>query len=342
MTLGKHAAAPDRPSGVCLLLHRGMDVYNKHFIKNSTDVFHDPFYTQSDILTAFSNYVAEIVKRYANETSVLGTFLLSIISIAVLTSSQGWELANDPRCASSLPTTNSCNPHTITKWTATIAAVVKQNDPNHLVSTGQYFVIWSLMGPSSDGIFLQIGDSGFYCVNCPKLFPYVPPPRTSPVPRQKRRRRGYLTGAELRKLFVKREKRRLGTRGSWDKSQLLQVRGNWYAPRDTGQLPYAHVYSYFTLIAFMQFINASPTPLVQILMGRLASTLRTWPILPALISPLSNTSPIRTHSDRTGPLTPTTSRVSSRMVLIGSTFMPRRQIRESSCTASLLDLTTIS
>jgi len=51
-----------------------MDVYNRQFHKNVTNLFHDPFYTKPDILAAFSGYVAKIVKRYANEPSVLGTF----------------------------------------------------------------------------------------------------------------------------------------------------------------------------------------------------------------------------------------------------------------------------
>ena len=63
---------------VCLFLRRGMDVYNKHFCKNATEIFHDNFYTKGDIVDAYSRYVATIVKRYANEPSVLGT-LLSII-----------------------------------------------------------------------------------------------------------------------------------------------------------------------------------------------------------------------------------------------------------------------
>jgi mannan endo-1,4-beta-mannosidase len=127
-------------------MHRGMDVYNKHFVKDAIDLFHDPFYTQSDIVAAFSRYVAEIVKRFANEPTVFGTLLLFFVVVVVLTSSLGWELANDPRCASSLPATNGCTPQTITKWTATIAAVVKQNDPSHLVSAGQHFPIWSVIG----------------------------------------------------------------------------------------------------------------------------------------------------------------------------------------------------
>ena len=64
-----------------------MDVYNRVFLKNATNLFHDPFYTSTDILSAFSRYVAEIVKRYANETSVLGRFLSYVVMIAVLTSS---------------------------------------------------------------------------------------------------------------------------------------------------------------------------------------------------------------------------------------------------------------
>jgi len=189
--MGKDTVAAN---GCSLLLCRGMDVYNKRFLKHATDPFHDSFYTDPDVLAAFSRYVAMIVKRYANETSVFG-----------------WELANDPRCASSLPATNDCKPQTITKWVATIAEVVKQNDPNHLVSAG---------------------DSGFYCVGCPKLFPLVPNPTTSATPNQKRRRRGYLTEADVRKLFAKREKRGLGVRERRDKSGLRRVRVNRYAPKD--------------------------------------------------------------------------------------------------------------
>jgi len=57
-----------------------MDVYNTHFSKEH----HDEFYTDSDIVDAYSRYVATIVKRYANETSVLGT-PLSIIIVVVST-----------------------------------------------------------------------------------------------------------------------------------------------------------------------------------------------------------------------------------------------------------------
>ncbi len=62
-------------------------------------------------------------------------------------------------------------------------------------------------------------------------------------------------------------------------------------------------------------------------------------MLPASTSPLSNTSPIRTPLDRKGKLTFVTPAILPRMVLIGSSFMPRREKREWGCTLSLLGLT---
>ena len=123
----------------CLLLHRGMDVYNRHFCKDhkkASDIFHDDFYTNGDIFDAYSRYVTTIVKRYADEPSVLGTPPNHFVVVVILTSPQGWELANDPRCSSGLPASESCTPQTITQWTANLAAVVKKHDPNHLVSVG--------------------------------------------------------------------------------------------------------------------------------------------------------------------------------------------------------------
>jgi len=75
-----------------------MDVYNTHFCnrhKKDNDIFHDEFYTKDDIVEAYSRYVATIVKRYAQETSVLGTPLNQFVAVVILTSSQGWEIAND-------------------------------------------------------------------------------------------------------------------------------------------------------------------------------------------------------------------------------------------------------
>ena len=82
--MGKYVVAVDPVRSVCLLLHRGMDVYNQHFgkkDKEATDISHDQFYTNNDIVDAFSRYVATIVKRYANEPTVLGTPLSIIYCI---------------------------------------------------------------------------------------------------------------------------------------------------------------------------------------------------------------------------------------------------------------------
>ena len=63
---------------VYLLVCRGMDVYNKHFCEKDSEVFHDDFYTKSDIVDAYSHYVATVVKRFAHEPAILGTPLTII------------------------------------------------------------------------------------------------------------------------------------------------------------------------------------------------------------------------------------------------------------------------
>ena len=78
----------------------------------------------------------------------------------------------------------------------------------------------------------------------------MPTPVPSPAPGQKRRRSGYLTERDLHRLFAKRAKRRLGVRDSQDKSKFRQVRGNWYAPREAGQLLLARMYSHIHTYRF--------------------------------------------------------------------------------------------
>jgi mannan endo-1,4-beta-mannosidase len=107
----------------------GMDLYVRNIAAAD---HHDEFYTNPKVLSAFSDYVSHVVQRYAGYASLLG-----------------WELANDPRCYSTLPASPACNPQTITAWHAQIAKLVKSLDPHHLVSSG---------------------NQGFLCVGCPKLF----------------------------------------------------------------------------------------------------------------------------------------------------------------------------
>lgn len=111
----------------------GMDLYNRAFVSNPT---HDDFYTNPDIINAFKNYISHVVKRYANNSAVLG-----------------WELANDPRCSSTLQGSSSCNTKTITTWvndigkshlivvtcqllSAFAAGHIKNLDSNHLITAG--------------------------------------------------------------------------------------------------------------------------------------------------------------------------------------------------------------
>jgi mannan endo-1,4-beta-mannosidase len=107
----------------------GMDLYVQNFHHGGT---HDLFYTDPTIISAFKNYLAQVIPRYANNPTVFG-----------------WELGNDLRCSSTFPASSSCNTATITKWVSEISGYVKTLDSNHLVTAG---------------------DGGFYCLGCPKLF----------------------------------------------------------------------------------------------------------------------------------------------------------------------------
>ena len=95
------------------------------------------------------------------------------------------ELANDPRfvpvivsfihrnwlffrCSSTLPSSPSCTPQTITKWHAEMAQTIKSYDPNHLISSG-YAIHWT---NSLSGLIESYRrNQGFFCLDCPKLFP---------------------------------------------------------------------------------------------------------------------------------------------------------------------------
>jgi mannan endo-1,4-beta-mannosidase len=80
----------------------GMDAYVRAFQPNGT---HDLFYTDPTIIQAFKNYISSVVPHFADSPTILA-----------------WELANDPRCSSTLPASSSCNPQTITKWVADIGS----------------------------------------------------------------------------------------------------------------------------------------------------------------------------------------------------------------------------
>ena len=118
-----------------------MDAYVREFSPSKT---HDEFYLNQSIVSTFLNYTTTIVTRYLNATSVLA-----------------WEIANDPRCNSSIAASPICNTTTVTAWHAQVASHIASIDPNHTVAAGAH---------------------GFACQDCPKLFPLAPQPSTSAVP----------------------------------------------------------------------------------------------------------------------------------------------------------------
>ena len=138
------------------------------------------------------------------------------------------------RCASSLPATPDCKTTTVTRWHSTVAQHIKSLDPNHLISSG-----WAPSYLGEPEQFTHILDSshqGFFCVDCPKLFPLAPPPpppQASPAPGTRRRRSPKpLTRARLlqeRKAVWKKartNKKRAGQLGDG-----VRVRGRWVASR---------------------------------------------------------------------------------------------------------------
>lgn len=135
----------------------GMDLYVRQFGLQD----HDDFYTNDNVLTVFQYYTKQIVLRYLNSPAVFS-----------------WELANDARCNSTLPTSPTCTTQTVTKWHALMAEFIASIDPNHIVSAGT---------------------SGFQCTNCPKLYPITPKASPSPslAPGKKRSRVTPLTEEQI-------------------------------------------------------------------------------------------------------------------------------------------------
>ncbi|KAJ6596886.1 glycoside hydrolase family 5 protein [Mycena vulgaris] len=174
----------------------GMDAYVRAFAADS----HDHFYTNETIIAAFLNYTTQIVSRYVNSTSVLA-----------------WEIANDPRCNSSIGATASCTTTTVTNWHNTIAKHIKSIDPNHLVSSGS---------------------QGFLCADCPKLFQKTAPPPPGPSPAANSRRQNIAAPLTNKRILEERKEARKKTRAlklrSGPPSEGVRVRGKWVATRNDG------------------------------------------------------------------------------------------------------------
>ncbi|KAG1724510.1 glycoside hydrolase family 5 protein [Suillus paluster] len=167
----------------------GMDLYVRQFALQN----HDDFFTNNKILTAFQNYTKQIVLRYVNSPAVFS-----------------WELANDARCNSTMPTSATCTTQTITKWHATMAEFIASLDPNHIVSAGT---------------------SGFQCADCPKLYPITPTASAapSPAPGKKRSSVTPLTNEQVTKQRAesRRRNRAAAKRAGTLKEDGVMIRGHW-------------------------------------------------------------------------------------------------------------------
>ncbi|PFH54361.1 glycoside hydrolase family 5 protein [Amanita thiersii Skay4041] len=159
---------------------------------------HDQFFRNETLIGAYKNYTTHIVTRYKNSPRILS-----------------WEIANDPRCNSSIPTSQMCDTSTVTFWHSNIAMHIKSQDPNHLVSSGH---------------------QGFFCPDCPKHFQRpTPPPQVSASPGVRRSIPKPLTKASLlkeRKAWLKKARqvelaKRKPTEGG------IRVRGRWTATSTT-------------------------------------------------------------------------------------------------------------
>ncbi|TFK42587.1 glycoside hydrolase family 5 protein [Crucibulum laeve] len=172
----------------------GMDAYVRQFVSEEI-LHHDQFFMNQTIINAFTNYTTNVVSRYTNSSAVFG-----------------WELANDPRCNSTVQSSGSCTPQVITRWHSTVAQSVKEADPNHLVSSG---------------------NQGFFCMDCPKLFPtaVAPPPRPSPAPDSKRRSlpKALTKSILLQERKEARKRTRKLQKRSNPRASGIRIRGNWVA-----------------------------------------------------------------------------------------------------------------
>ena len=111
-----HLVSLAEQSGVKLIValtnnwadYGGMDVYTI----NLGGKYHDEFYYNPKIISAYKNYVKSIVTRYKNSPTIFA-----------------WELANEPRC-------KGCSTDVIYNWAKDVSKYIKSLDSNHMVTLG--------------------------------------------------------------------------------------------------------------------------------------------------------------------------------------------------------------
>ncbi|KAF9246526.1 glycoside hydrolase family 5 protein [Melanogaster broomeanus] len=170
----------------------GMDLYVRQFGFET----HDQFYTHPTILNSFMNFTTQVVSRYVNSPAIFS-----------------WELANDPRCNSTIAASAECTTETVTQWHATVATHVRSIDPNHLISAGT---------------------SGYMCTDCPKLYPLnpAPAPAASPSPVPGKKKRSKVAPVTTRQILAERAESRRRNREAAKlagtlKQDGVRIRGRW-------------------------------------------------------------------------------------------------------------------
>jgi len=191
----------------------GMDVYVRQL---GTILEHDQFYVNDTIIQAFQTYTTHVVTRYMNSSAIFS-----------------WELANDPRCNSTLPNSPSCQTTNVTQWHSTLAKHVTSIDPNHLVSSGNQGSICTdcakiFMNPSTPGIPIPLPKE-------PSPAQAVPSAKPSPsAGASRRRRRGStsITKGQILQLRRAAEKRRNDVLKKAGKLRHTgtRIRGRWTSP----------------------------------------------------------------------------------------------------------------
>lgn len=185
------------PPGFLSNDYGGMDAYvRSHIPVNGT---HDQFFTNQTLINAFQNYLDVVIPRYANSSAVFS-----------------WEIANDPRCNSTIANSPSCESRNVTQWVSTISTHVKSKDPDHLVASGA---------------------GGFMCIGCPKLFatPTAPTPSPSAGANSRRKRAVPKPLTEARAAQIRSDLLRKWRREAGPDERGAMIRGRWKAPQTRRQ-----------------------------------------------------------------------------------------------------------
>ncbi|TFK20954.1 CEL4b mannanase [Coprinopsis marcescibilis] len=96
----------------------GINTYIKQVL--GRDEFHEVFFTNSEIKSAYKSYVTAVVERYKEEATILS-----------------WELGHHLKCSVSWhPYNPKCSTEAITSWIQEMSSHIKTIDPNHLVAVG--------------------------------------------------------------------------------------------------------------------------------------------------------------------------------------------------------------